>query len=266
MPVANVNGVNLNYEVTGNGKPIVLLHGMTGSTHDWENQIKFLSPKYKVIAMDHRGHGKSASPSRREAYLAKILVADVYELLKMLGINKCCLVGHSLSGRVALQFALEHQDLLATLVLVGTSSEALSIDSEFMKTRRKVIEIARTEGMAAAFEYNAANNPQSIELFKKKPEQREISRRKMMMTSIEAYAYIGGGMESVTSRLQEITIPTLIFRGEEDMISFDAVQILKDGISGSKLITVRGAGHSPHEDVPDIFNEDLLKFLTEVEW
>ncbi len=61
MPVDNINGVNLNYEIAGQGEAIVFLHGMTGSTQDWANQIPVLSPQHKVIALDHRGHGKSAA-------------------------------------------------------------------------------------------------------------------------------------------------------------------------------------------------------------
>jgi pimeloyl-ACP methyl ester carboxylesterase len=55
MPVANINGVDLNYEVNGQGQAVVFLHGMTGSTRDWANQIAVLSPEYRVIALDMRG-------------------------------------------------------------------------------------------------------------------------------------------------------------------------------------------------------------------
>ena len=64
MPTANVNGVNLNYEVAGEGKAIVFLHGYTGSSQDWTNQVPILAPNYRVITLDQRGHGKSAAPAR----------------------------------------------------------------------------------------------------------------------------------------------------------------------------------------------------------
>ncbi len=267
MTIANINGVNLNYEVAGQGRAVVFLHGMTGSTQDWASQMSLLSPKYMVVALDHRGHGKSAAPSKPEEYYIPILVDDVFDLLRMLNIKKCCLVGHSLSGHVALQFALEHQNMLAALVLVGTSSEAFTTNAESAKLRQRVAEVARSQGMEAAFEYDAANNPQRIEMFQKKPEQREVRRRKIMMTSLEGYLYMGGGTrEPLTPRLSEIRVPTLICRGEEDMIPAKAAQVLKDGIAGSELVTVKGAGHSPHEEAPDVFNEALLKFLNRIKW
>ena len=266
MPIANINGVDLNYEVASQGEAVVFLHGMTGSTQDWANQIAGLSPKYRIVAMDQRGHGKSAAPSKPEEYYVQVLVDDVIELLKMLDIKKFCLVGHSLSGRVALQSALDHQDMLAALVLVGTSSGLRARDSEYAKLRRKVVELARSQGMEAAFEYDAANNPMRIERFKKYPEQREVARQKMLRTSVDAYNYIGGGWEPVTPRLSEIKVPTLICRGDEDVMTAESIQVLKEGIAGSELITFKGAGHSPHEDTPDAFNEALLKFLNRIKW
>ena len=70
----------------------------------------------------------------------------------------------------------------------------------------------------------------------------------------------------VTSRLSEIKVPTLIYWGDEDSAFTEAVQVLKEGIAGSELITVKGVGHSPHEEAPDVFNEALLKFLDKVKW
>ena len=183
MPIANINGVNLNYEVSGQGEAIVFLHGMTGSTQDWRNQVALLSPKYRVVALDQRGHGKSAAPSKEEEYSMQIFADDVFGLLRLLDIKKCCLAGHSIGGFIALQFALGRPEMLAGLVLVGTSSGQFARDPDFAKLREKLDELARSQGMEAAFEYDAANNPQRIERFKKHPELREVTRRKMLMTS-----------------------------------------------------------------------------------
>ena len=269
MPVDNINGVNLNYEIAGQGEAIVFLHGMTGSTQDWANQIPVLSPQHKVIALDHRGHGKSAAPSREEDYSVKISTEDVFALLRMLSIKKCCLVGHSLGGFIALEFALEHQDMLAALVLVDTSSGQFTRDPNYVRLRQKLDELARSQGMETAFEYDAANNPMRIERYQKHPELKEISRRKMLMTSVDGYIYFSGAIgkwEPVTSRLSEIKVPTLIYWGDEDLPFIEAVHVLKSEITGSELITIDGVGHSPHEEAPDVFNEALLKFLNKVKW
>ncbi len=269
MTIVNINGVGLNYETTGQGNAIVFLHGMTGSTQDWANQISVLSPKHKVIARDMRGHGKSAAPSQKEEYSMKIFVEDVFGLLKELGINKCCLVGHSIGGFIAVQFALEHQDKLAALVLVDTSSGQFARDPNYAKLRQRMNELARSQGMEAAFEYDAANNPARVERFQKHPELREVSRQRMLQTSVDGYFYCSGAIgkwASVTSRLSEIRVPTLIYCGEEDTAFTEAVQVLNKGIAGSELVMVKGSGHSPHEEAPDVFNKALLRFLNRVKW
>ena len=214
MPIANINGVNLNYEIAGQGKAIVFLHGYTGSTQDWANQMPVLSQKYKVVALDLRGHGKSEAPSSEEEYSVQIFADDVLGLLRILDIKKCCLVGHSLGGFIALQFALEYPGMLAALVLVDTSSGEFVRIPNYAELRQKLDELARSQGMEAAFKYDAANNPQRIERFQKHPELREVTRQRMLMTSVDGYIYTSkavGKWQPRTSRLSEITVPTLIY-------------------------------------------------------
>ncbi len=269
MTIANINGVNLNYEIAGQGETVVVLHGMTGSTQDWANQIRVLSPNYRVVALDMRGHGKSAAPPGEEEYSIPIFTEDVFGLLKLLNIEKCCLVGHSVGGFIALQFALKHQDMLAALVPVDTASGQIAGAPGAAQLRQKLDELARSQGLEAAFEYDAANNPMRIERFQKHPELKEISRRKVLMTSVNGYIYCPRGSakrETLTPRLSEIKVPTLIYWGEEDSPFTQAVQVLKEGIPDSELVTVKGVGHSPHEEAPEVFNEALVKFLGRVNW
>ncbi len=269
MPTAKINGVELNYEIAGQGEAVVFLHGMTGSTRDWINQISVLSPKYRVVALDQRGHGKSVAPTREEQYSIPIFADDVVALLRMLDIKKCCLAGHSIGGFTALQFALEHSDMLAALVLVDTSSGQFARDPSVAQVRQKQNELARSQGMEAAFEYGIANNPMMIERLQRHPELREVTQRKMLMTSVDGYIYGWssiGKWESVTPRLSEIRVSALIYRGEEDVGFTEAVQVLIEGIADSELVTFKGVGHNPHEEAPDAFNEALLKFLDRITW
>ena len=269
MPIANINGANLNYEVAGQGEAIVFLHGMTGSTQDWSSQFSVLTPKYRCVARDQRGHGKSVASPREEDYSIDIFVDDVYGLLKLLDIKKCCLAGHSVGGFITLQFALEHQDMLAGLVLVDTSSGEFSRPAGSVDLRQKVDEIARSQGMEAALEYDVANNPVRAERFQKHPELREVTRQKMLMTSVDGYIYGSKAIQKwqpVTSRLSEIKVPAIIFWGDEDLAFDEPSKIMKEGIADSELVTFNGVGHNPHEEAPAAFNEALLKFLDRIKW
>lgn len=269
MPTADVHGVKLFYESIGEGNTIVFLHGYTGSGRDWSYQIPRVSREYNALTIDQRGHGHSKAPAAEEGYGIEIFSEDVFSLLQFLGIRSCCLVGHSMGGFLALQFVLDHPDMVKGLVLVDTSSGEFEMAPGFAELRAKLDELARTKGMGAAFEYDAAHNPVRIERFDKHPELREIARRRMLNTSVDGYIYTARTFRKwkpVTGRLGEIHVPTLIFWGEEDAAFFKASKILEEKISGSKLITVARVGHSPHEEAPDVFNKALLPFLAEIPW
>jgi pimeloyl-ACP methyl ester carboxylesterase len=246
MPIVNINGVKLHYEIAGQGQPVVFLHGLIGSTNDWVSQKEFLSVKYKVVAIDLRGHGKSEVPKTQSEYSIPIFVEDVLGIIDLLGIKKCCLVGHSIGGFIALQFALLHQDRLASLVLVNTSSGKFERNpSSTYILSQKIIDMTRLQGITYHFE-------------------RKMSFRNMVMTSAAGYIHSLKAVakwQPITTRLSEIKVPTLIYWGDEDTPFADAVKILEKGIVGSTLITVRGAAHSPHKEAAEIFNQSLLKFL-----
>ncbi len=264
MPIAVIGGVKIHYQVSGEGPAIVLLHGYTGSHQDWAFQIPVLSERYKVVAIDHRGHGKSEAPSSADSYSIEILAQDVRCLLEQLGIGKCCLVGHSMGGFIALELALDHPDMVTALVLVDTSSGEFERVPGYAELRAKLDELARNEGMEAAFEYNATHNPMIRERFERHPQLRQISRQRMLNTTVDGYIYVGRAISQwkpVTYRLSEIKVPTLIFVGEEDTPFHNASQVMKESIANAQLVTVAGVGHSPHEEAPDVFNQALVSFL-----
>ena len=159
MPTATVNGVRLFYEDVGEGPAIILLHGFTGSHKDWAAQIPILAEKYRVIAIDQRGHGQSTAPSSASDYSVRIMAEDARGLLRHLGIDRSCIMGHSMGGFMAFELVLAYPEMVSALVLVDTSSGEFERAPGYAELRARLDELARTEGMEAAFEYNAANNP-----------------------------------------------------------------------------------------------------------
>jgi len=269
MPSGHVNGVNLNYQMAGTGNAVLFVHGYTGSGNDWSHQISALSPTHRVTAMDLRGHGKSDAPSKEEEYSMEIFRDDVLGLLDHLRMDKCCLVGHSLGGFIALEFALAHPHRLAGLVLVDTSSGDWDRPAGYGELRIKLDELARKEGMEAAFHYDASHNPLRIERFQKHPELREVFRKKMCMTSVDGYIYAGKAMgrwQTVTERLPRIGVPTLVVWGEEDWPFRTSARMLTERIPNAQLVTIQAVGHSPHEEAPGVFNDVLTKFLKKIDF
>ncbi|MFC1955113.1 alpha/beta fold hydrolase [Chloroflexota bacterium] len=266
MPRIYLNGVNLYYEVSGAGPSVMLCHGYTGSHRSWMSQISALSPKYQTVAIDHRGHGDSGAPSSAEDYSVPILVNDVRALLNHLGITRCCLVGHSLGGFMAIQLVLDYPDIISSLILVDTSSGPSYVPG-MKELGEKLNEIARRDGMAAAFEYNTQQNPLVQRRFEKYPALREVARHRMLETSVDAYVYLRKAMaerEDLTPRLGEISVPTLVIVGELDTPYHQPSEVMTESIHFSRLQVVPQAFHNPHEETPEVLNELLLNFLAEL--
>jgi len=259
-----LNSLNIHYEEAGSGETILFMHGLTGDHRDWINQVNVLKGKYRTIAMDFRGHGMSEAPSNEEDYSIYHFTEDAHALLKVRGVNSCCLVGHSMGGFTALQFVLDHPEMVNALVLVDTSSGEWKRYPGYAELRAKLDEIAERDGIAAAFDYDAVNNPIRVERFQKYPELREKARQKAVNTSLQGYIYVPRSFSkwhTVTDRLHEIRTPTLIFRGESDTPFIEASNTLRDRIEGAELVIVPGAAHNPHEENPEFFNRAFLKFL-----
>jgi pimeloyl-ACP methyl ester carboxylesterase len=229
-------------------------------------QVPLLSQDYQVMAMDYRGHGTSEAPSSAGAYSIPILADDVHALLKHLAIEKCCLVGHSLGGFVALQLAVDSPSLVHSLVLVDTSSEWIEMPG-YPELQIKLNQIARTEGTEAVFEYNAQHNPLSQKCFAKYPKLREISKRRIAETSVSGYVYTAraiGQWQPLTPRLKEIAAPTLVVVGEEDTPFHRPSELLAKSIPNSRLHAIPQATHSPQVETPEAFNQVLLSFLAQI--
>ena len=269
MPLMEVNQVGIYYERSGEGPAVVFLHGYTGSGRDWRHQVAALSDHYTAVTVDCRGHGGSEAPASEDEYAIPLFARDVRALLEGLGIETCCLVGHSMGGFQSLQLVLDFPDRLRGLVLVDTSSGDYDSPPGSADLKAKLHELARNEGLAAAFEYDATHNPARIQRFAQHPAMKEVARQKVLDTSVDGYIYVSrsfGKWAPVTDRLGEIKVPTLIFLGDEDEPFIRPSQTMKNGIAGSKLVVVPGAGHNPHEEAPDLFNEKLLKFLYKINW
>jgi len=264
MPIASINGVSLHYEVFGAGRDIVLCHGLSGSHQDWAHPISALMADYRVVVMDHRGHGSSQAPSSPQAYSIGNFAQDVRSVMALAGVAGCCLGGHSMGGFIALELTLSHPHMVAALVLVDTSSGEVDMPPEHTEVRLRALELARSAGMQAAFEYVAASSPMTREYFERRPRMREVARQRAVETSVEGYVHSWRAIREwapVTPRLSEIRVPTLVVVGEADTPFLRPARVLAEGIPNAQLVVIPGCGHSPHLEEPEAFNRALRDFL-----
>lgn len=129
--------MDLYFEITGNGHPVVLIHSGGADLRQWTFLVSFLSKNYKVIAFDGRGAGKSPSPIKHANY-----VEDVLELMDYLKLNQATIIGHSMGGQIATDFALNYPERVSNLVLIAPSLTGFPYSKEFEEHHTKIFETA----------------------------------------------------------------------------------------------------------------------------
>jgi 3-oxoadipate enol-lactonase len=260
---AEVNGTSLYYEVAGKGFPLVLISG--GGTLDrraWDDQFKAFARSYRVIRYDIRGIGKSARPQATFSHSR-----DLYALLKFLKVKKAHVVGLSFSGAIAIDFALEHPEMVDHLVLAatGTSSDAKS--QENLKSVETLSVMVEKDGLEQTIKFLA-----SLSFFISQDNQ--AAREKLRLIYLDNRDLFDNGFPLVRlwqpteppagGRLSEIHAPALILVAEKDIPAYKEItDKLAAGIGGAKKLVIPGATHLIHMDKPKEFNRAVLEFLSE---
>ena len=270
MPRAKVNGVNLYYEVTGDGFPLVLSHEFAGTYKSWEPQVRFFSRRYQVITYNHRGFPPSDVPEKASDYSQDILVADLYQLLRYLGIKEAYVGGCSMGGNIALNFGIAHPEMTRALIIVaagaGTTGRDLFVPK--MEGVAQQLEKSGWEKMAARY----AREPNRLELERKDPRGQQEFIAELAAHSNEGSVHLireviikRPPVSELEARLKQLKIPALIMIGDEDEMCLDPALIMKKHLPGAGLLVFPQSGHAINLEEPDIFNRALLDFLTAVE-
>ncbi len=252
------NNIELAYTDEGQGFPLAFIHGFPLSRGAWSKQIEAFKASYRVLAPDLRGLGESepsAGPVPMSCY-----ASDVHALLQHLGTGPVVLVGHSMGGYVALEFARAFPDLLRGLVLVGTKPGADS--PEAAASRRTIAEAVRQNGPSVVVDAMAAKmlSPSNVD------EAMAASVRGLMASSRSEgiiAALLGmAGRSDASEWIGKIHVPTLVIAGCDDtVIPSSESESLARSIPGASLKLIPGAGHLVAFEKPDAFNEALSCWL-----
>lgn len=222
--------IELYYREKGSGEPLILLHGNGEDGTYFENQIKYFRDRYRVIAPDTRGHGKS--PRGSAPFTIGQFSCDLYDFMKSHGISKAVILGFSDGANIAMKFAMKYPDMVKALILNGGNLNAKGVK----RTTQIPIEIGyRIAKRFAIKSKEAEKNAEMLGLMVNEPniDPRELSK---------------------------ITAPTLVICGTRDMIKESHTKVITNGIPNAELTIIRG-DHFIANKKPAEFNRAVDAFL-----
>ena len=270
MPKFSANGVEIYYEVTGQGFPLVWCHEFGGSYESWESQVRFFTRRYQVITYAARGWPPSDVPTNPDAYSQDIIVNDLYLLLRHLSIGQTHIGGLSMGGSVTLNFGISHPEMAKSLIVASAGSGSTNRKT-FLANGQAMTERLLSEGMeAVAKDYGTTDV--RVQLLRKDPQGFEVFSRLLAAHSAigSALTFRGFVMNRPTvfaleDKLRLLRVPTLIMIGDEDEPCIEPAIFMKRTIPMSGLSSFPQSGHAINLEEPDMFNRTVLDFLTAVE-
>jgi pimeloyl-ACP methyl ester carboxylesterase len=263
MDSIEIGDLNICYELTGDGYPVVLIQGLTANIDWWDPALlSALAKRYQVLTFDNRGAGRTVTPEDGR-WTCEMLADDTAGLMKALRIERANIVGTSMGGMIAQELAIKYPQVVNKLVLCSTfcggkntvyaSQEVLTKMADGSGGREGVLQ--RTVELMFTPEAAAAD-PAVIEGFK------EAWMRAPISTHNAVRQFIATSTIDSYERLAEITAPTLVAMGNADIIiPPENSRIIAGRIPGAKLIEYEGFGHSFISRMPEEFINDLLGFL-----
>ena len=258
---ADINGAQIHYRREGAGFPVLMLHAAIADSRMWLPQMEEFAKQFDVVCPDTRGFGDSELPPIRWSP-----VGDVIGLLDELALKPAHIIGCSMGGRTAIDMALDHPARVSKLVLVGPGVGGANFSKKYPEV------FAEVKAAEEAKDFEALN---------------EAEARLWLDGPRRPRGHIGGELRELfldmngrnlhndfanaptdeldppaIGRLNEITAPTLVVIGDEDVPSvFDNVDLVMDSIKGVRKAVIHDAAHLPNLEHPEEFNRIVLEFL-----
>jgi pimeloyl-ACP methyl ester carboxylesterase len=254
-------------DLAGDGTPVVLVPGFTGSKEDFRLVLEPLArPGRRTVAVDQRGQYESVGPDDPEAYTVKQLAADLLGLLDALSAGPVHLVGHSFGGLVARAAVLERPDVASSLTLMCSGPEALAGPRvELLPMLAPVLAEGGMTALADAVEALGADDPRTQAL---SPQVRAFLRTRMLASAPGALIGMAAALTGEPDRVDELRgtgLPLLVLHGEDDDAWSPAVQAEMAGRLGARHVVVCDAMHSPAVENPGDTADAMNAFFDEVE-
>ncbi|MCB9461448.1 MAG: 2-succinyl-6-hydroxy-2,4-cyclohexadiene-1-carboxylate synthase [Anaerolineaceae bacterium] len=263
----NINGVDYYVKEAGAGETLIVLHGFTGSTAQWQPFVERWSQQFHVVLIDLLGHGQTDSPEDANRYRLKHVRRDLLKLFASVSDGPAHLLGYSMGGRIALYMAVNHPNLFHSLIL-----ESASPGLESAEERQKRVESdtalaqrIQNEGMEAFVDFWehiplwASQSRLSTDVL---DQQRSLRLASNPIGLANSLLGMGTGVQpSLWHQLPQLSLPTLLISGALDEKFTSINQRMSAMLPNAQLAIVADAGHNVHLEQPEAFSQQVEAFF-----
>lgn len=267
-----LHGDRIAYRDVGNGPALLLIHGMAGSSATWRAIIPQLSKKYRVIAPDLLGHGESAKP--RGDYSLGAFAVWLRDLLDELGVDRATVIGQSLGGGIAMQFAYQHRDYCQRLVLIGSGGLGPDLNPLLRILSAPGAELVLPV-VAPQPVLNLGNKlgswltkagiqaPRADQVWQAYSSLSDSQTRQAFLRTLRSVVdYRGQAVSAITKLHLTADLPTLLIWGDDDrIIPVSHAYAAHEALADSRLEVLEGVGHFPHAEAPTAVADMLENFI-----
>jgi pimeloyl-ACP methyl ester carboxylesterase len=258
---AEINGARIHYRREGSGFPVVMLHAAIADSRMWLPQMDEFAKEFDVVCPDTRGFGDSELPPTRWSP-----VGDLITLMDELALKPAHVIGCSMGGRIAIDMALDHPARVSKLVLVGPGVGGANFSKKYPEV------FAEIKSADDAKDFEALNEAEARVFLDgpRRPRGHVVGELRELFLDMNGRKFQSDFESAPTDdpeppaigRLNEITAPTLVVVGDEDVPHvLDNVKLLMDSIKGARKAVIHDAAHLPNLEHPEEFNRIVLDFL-----
>ncbi len=251
--------MKLEHKISGEGKPLIILHGLFGSLDNWQTHARKLSEYFKVILVDQRNHGHSPW-SDELSY--ELMANDLLELMDDLGIDKAYILGHSMGGKTVMQFTEKHPERVEKLIVADIGFKQYPLHHQQI--------IAGMDAISATERNSRSAAEQLLSEYVPDAGTRQFIMKNLYWVDKTQLGWrfnlevLKREMHNILGEIQltENWIPTLFIRGRKSNYIVDEdISDIEEKYPDMQLVTIENAGHWVHTEAPDVFMNAVLEFL-----
>ena len=271
MKAQSTDGVELYYEETGHGSPLLFVHEFAGDHRSWAPQVRRFASDYRCITYAARGYPPSGVPLSVAAYSQARAVEDAIAVLDAAGADRAHVVGLSMGGFATLHLVLRHPGRVRSAVIAGVGYGSHPEKGEQFRKESHALADAFELGGSAKVAETYAVGPSRVQLQNKNPEawrefasalaQHDATGAALTMRGVQAGR---PSLYDLQDELRAVRTPVLILAGDEDDGSLEPSLMLKRMMPTSGLVILPRTGHTANLEDPEAFNDAVGHFLAAV--